>query len=249
MRALLIAFLLLLPAAAAVAQVDTRATQPLERSLEQAWGQRDYEQFGRILLTARDGIELLRTASWMRERVLAGDGAFMVRAYAGALWRAVGATDAATVKETVAVMAVYLNSLIVLDGLKCEDRSAVLERLQQVTAETRSVLDFMRALPDDRRAFVLETAFRIEEKLADKRGDDDWICRAGLKAMMSALKRGTPAQTVPTPPGQIGTTIQVQPDPAYEPVFRPRAEWEPEQRARRPEMRAAMRASLLERPQ
>jgi len=238
--------LLLLVAAPARAQVESRALYPLERNLEQALKGHEYEQFGSLLTTAASGQELLRTATWMRERVLSGDGAFMVRAYAGALWRVTAGANVAGVRESAAVMVVYLNSLIVLDGLKCQDRSAAPERLQQISAETRPVLDHMRTLPKDRQEFVLETAFRLEEKLAAVRADDDWICRAGMQAMLSALKKGDRAQQVPTTPGGLGKTFQVPPDPDFAPVFRDRKDWEAEQTARRPQLRAAMRASLLE---
>lgn len=247
MRALFIVVFLVLANLPGRAQIDTRAILPLERSLEQALNRHDYEQFGRILSTTSE-LDALRAASWMRDRVLAGDGAFMMRAYASTLWRATAGAKAPSIRETVAVMTVYLDSVIVLDGLKCADKSAAPERLQQVTAELRPVLDYMRTLPSERRAFVLETAFRIEEKLADTRADDDWICRAGLQAMMSALKNGTPAQAMPAP-GSVGKTVRAQPDPDFTPAFRNREDWEPEQKARRPELRAAIRASLLENAQ
>lgn len=245
MRALLLIVLLLMPASPVLAQNRSA----LETALEQALAERRYQDFTLSLLAEKGSYNLVRTATWMRERILAGEGAFMVGVYASTLWRVAGPPPQAhSIRETAAIMVVYLNSMILLDGLKCADRSAASERLQVVTTELRPILEFLRGLPEERRTFILDTAFRIEEQLASQRRDDDWVCRAGLQAMISAMKRGQPAQEVPTPMGSVGKTVQVQPDPDYAPAFRERSEWEAEQTAQRPKVQAAMRASLLAKP-
>ena len=73
-------------------------------------------------------------------------------------------------------------------------------------------------------------ALQMESTLAPKRGNDNYLCRGGLQEMQDYIQtHDTTKLPRETGPGIVGSNVTIPYDPAYEPKYRTRDEWEPKQ--------------------
>ena len=160
--------------------------------------------------------------NWLKTRVENGAGFFVAILYARDLW-AIGNLQkvdnpALDLRESAAVISLYTYELIVIDGVKCQDRSAPRNHLTQLFKSRAAALTFLKQQPPELKSKMVDLAIGLEQKTAPLRTDDDLICRGGMAQMKAGLDRHL-QQQAPTPDGQIGNTVAVAPPPDWSPKF------------------------------
>ena len=173
-----------------------------------------------------------------------GGGLLLPIVYARDLW-VIGSTlkvddPDKDMRLSAALISLYAYELIVIDGAKCEDRSAPNHRATQLLTSRAATLAFLKQQPPESKSKVVDVAIALERKTAPLRKDDDLICRGGLDQMRAGLERGTQQET-PTTSGHVGKTIAVAPPPDWAPKFVSPDVYRPMQ----DKARASMRESLL----
>jgi hypothetical protein len=143
-------------------------------------------------------------------------------------------------RVTAGLYSLYAFELIVIDGAKCEDRSAPDNRISQLLRRQAATLAFLKKQEPDVKAKTVELAIGLERKTAPLRTDDDLICRNGLEEMKASLERGTQREA-PNTTGHYGRTVAVTPPPDWTPKFVPPSVYRPMQE----KARADVRESLL----
>ena len=119
---------------------------------------------------------------------------------------------------SAAFISLYAYELIIVDGFKCEDRSAPDNRVTQLLMKRATDFDFLKQQQPDIRSKIVDIAIALEQKTAPLRKDDDLICRDGLDQWRASTERGT-QQEVSTPKGHFGKTIAVTPPADWAPKF------------------------------
>src|SRR5258708_27165133 len=92
---------------------------------------------------------------------------------------------------TAGMITLYTFEIIVIDGAKCEDKSAPGHRLEQLLIARRETLAYLKQQPQEWKAKVVDIAIALENKTANLRTEDDLICRGGLEQYRVGLERGT----------------------------------------------------------
>jgi hypothetical protein len=173
-----------------------------------------------------------------------GGGLLLPTIYARDLW-AIGinlkVSDPNTdMRVSAALISFYAYQITIIDGAKCEDQSALGNRVSQLLNNRAATFAFLKQQPLDLKMKVVEVAIALERKTAPLRKDDDLICRGGMAEMKASLERGTQKE-VPNTTGHYGKTIAVTPPPDWTPKFVPPSVYRPMQ----DKARASMRESLL----
>ncbi|HEV2817398.1 MAG TPA: hypothetical protein VGW40_09300 [Allosphingosinicella sp.] len=239
-----------LVAAAAVQDAPAAAPQPVSAEhqparLDALLAAKDYSTLGRTIQQVSRQPDLVSDLDWLRARMLEGNSAFVTMLYSRLLWVAAGGlpeTERDLMRQTAAMTTLYAHAAIEIDGARCGDPSAPSRRAEQLMTWNPEIWPFLRALPAETREQAVAIAVAIEARTAARRdaaGDVDFLCRYGLEETRYNLEHGT-SREVPTPPGGIGTTIELTGDGGYRPSERP----ESERRARAAELRAALPANL-----
>jgi len=168
----------------------------------------------------------------------------VVLMYTRNLWIAGGALNVSDpskdIRVTAGLMALYAYELIVIDGAKCEDRSAPSNRASQLLRFNSATFGFLKAQSVELKPKIVEIALALEKKTAPLRKDDDLICRNGMEEMKAGLERGTQRE-VPNTSGHYGKTVEVAPPPDWAPKLVPSATFVPMQES----ARATMQQNLL----
>jgi hypothetical protein len=245
--ALLILSAFTLPSGAAVAQSQSTITAsplPPDVELDSLLSARNWSQLGSVLLRPYPVTEFARKLSWLKTRIDSGGGFFLPLLYARDLWTVGDSAKIADLAKdprvTAGLMSLYAFELIVIDGAKCEDRSAPDNRVSQLLTQRAAALNFLRLQPPDIKAKIVDIAIALERKTAPLRKDDDLVCRNGLAEMKAGLERGT-QQEAPNTGGYVGKRIAVTPPPGWSPNFLSRDVYGPMQ----DKARADMRGNLL----
>lgn len=214
---------------AAPAQADNSRAVELEAYLAQALSERRYADVDAALRQLGSIGQATKALNWLRARMLSGGGAYVVLTYSRLLMEF--GESQPQLKDTAAMAALYAQGLAMTEAVRCDDRSAAQARLLYIAEVTRPMTQHLMQLPLERRQMVVDNAIGLEEQLAPKRRDDDWLCRGGARAMSSALARAQPSDVkqVDTPPGHVGRTFTVPDNPDYRPGFLAESEWRPEQ--------------------
>lgn len=239
-----VGLLTMLLSPAAVAQQsppDTSYSLPSDADLDALLAARNWKGLGGALSRPGKGEDVWRRMNWLRTRVENGAGFFLSIIYARDLW-GVGnlqKTDdpARDLRTSAAVISLYTYELIMIDGSKCEDRTAAENRGMQLFRSQAATFAFLRQQSADLKSKMIDLAVALEQKTAPLRADDDLLCRGGLEQMKAGLDRDLP-QGVPTPAGK---TVAVAPPPGWTPKFLSPDAYRPMQ----DQMRAAMRENLM----
>lgn len=230
----------------ATAQMQSSATSslPADAALDELLSARNWNGLGAALSRASTSDEFARKLRWLKARLDDGGGFFLALLYARDLWgvgeSAKMADPAKDPRVTSGLISLYTYELIVIDGAKCEDRSAPGNRLSQFLTQRAAALNFLKQQPPDIKAKIVDIAIAFERKTAPLRTDDDLICRDGMDQMRAGLERGT-RQEVPNTSGHVGKTIAVTPPPDWTPKFVSPDVYRPMQ----DRARADMRGNLL----
>jgi hypothetical protein len=226
---------------AAVAQrlpAETSHALPSYADLDALLAARSWNRLGDALSQPGTIEDAWKRLNWLKTRVENGAGFFVSILYARDLW-AIGNLQkvdnpALDLRESAAVISLYTYELILIDGSKCEDRSAPGNHLAQLFKSRATALAFLKQQPRELKSKMVDLAIGLEQKTAPLRADDDLICRGGMDQMKAGLDRH---QQAPTPDGQIGNTVAVAPPPDWSPKLVSPDIYRPVQEKARDEMR------------
>lgn len=205
---------------------------------------KDWNRLSAALRSPRDAASAARVLNWLHAKLDSGAGFLVALAYMHDLW---GAGSALNVQDpgkdlrvSAGLIALYTYELIVIDGAKCEDRTAPDNRVNQLFGLNRAVFSFFKSLPTELKTRIVDVALALEKKTAPLREDDDLICRDGLEQMKAGLEKGTQKE-IPNTSGHYGKTVAVTPPADWVPKFVPASTYIPMQS----KAREAMRERLL----
>jgi hypothetical protein len=241
------------PSGGAMAQAQAATTAsplPPDVELDSLLSARNWSQLGSVLLRPYPATEFARKLSWLKTRTDNGGGFFLPLLYARDLWIVGDSAKIADLAKdprvTAGLMSLYAFELIIIDGAKCEDRTAPDNRVSQLLTQRAAALNFLKQQPADLKAKIIDIAIALERKTAPLRKDDDLVCRNGLAEMKAGLERGT-QQEVPNTGGYVGKRIAVTPPPDWSPNFVSPDVYSPMQDKARANMRSNL-LKLVERP-
>jgi hypothetical protein len=197
------------------------------------------------LVTAFEGVRsdgsLVRALDWLDARINSGGGSLLGFLYSRFLWD-IGSVQNVNDPDKdprfrAGLMVLYTLQLIIIDGTKCADQSAPGHRIDQLLADYGPVIAYLKTKPTKFKAKVIDAAIALEKRTASLRKDDDMLCRGGLEEMMAGIEAGE-TKDAPTPSGQVGKTIVVDPPPGYAPKFVAPETYKPMQEKARSEIRS-----------
>ena len=214
---------------------------PSDSELDAMLAARDWKGLGAALGQPAARETIARKLNWLEKHTLDGSGGFLVAfVNAGTLWAvgdALKSGDPNTdMRITAGLNVLYAYELILIDGAKCDDRSAPNNRAAQLFMKRAATLAFLKTQAAELKVRMIDMAIALERRTASVRKDDDLLCRDGLDQMKAGLARGT-QQSVPTPPGQIGKAVAVTAPSDWVPKFVAPSVYGPMQDKARYEMR------------
>ncbi len=185
-----------------------------------------------------------RKLDWLQSKLEVGGGSLLGFIYAKDLWD-IGEAQKIDdpnkdLRLTAGLIALYTYELIAIDGAKCADHSAPSHRVDQLLMNNAPALAYLKAQPQEFKAKIVDLAIAMEKKTAPLRKLDDLLCRSGLEEMQAGIATGK-TREVPTPPGQVGKTVEVQAPADFAPRFLTPQSYLPDQE----KARANMKATLL----
>jgi hypothetical protein len=220
------------------------ATLPSDDALDALLTARNWNDLGAALSRPGTNEEFARRLNWLKTRIDSGGGFLLGILYARDLW-AIGSRlkiddPAKDPRVTAALISLYAYELILIDGARCEDRSAPGNRATQLLTQRAATLAFLKQQLPDLKSKIVEIAIALERKTAPLRKDDDLMCRDGLEEMKAGLERGT-QQEMPNAPGYVGKRIAVTPPTDWTPEFASPEVYRPMQDKARTDMRENLR--------
>jgi hypothetical protein len=217
---------------------------PSEAELDALLDARKWNDLGAALSNLDGAASFSKSMDWLRTRLDAGGGLMLGMIYARDLWTAgkgqqVG-DPANDMRVTAGMITLYTYELIVIDGAKCEDRTAPGHRLEQLLSTRQETLAYLKQLTPEWKTKVVNIAIAFEKKTAPLRRQDDLICRDGLEQYRVGLEKGTQRE-VPNAPNHSGKTVDVRPPADWVPNFSPPAVYQPLQEKARADMPSTLR--------
>ena len=246
--AMVLGFLALAPAAFADPPADSATYRA---KLDGFLAAQDWDGIGVAISHPADNSELLTGLHWLEAKTNAGQGGmFLPTLFAANLWSvgnfppSAGQTNetGAKLRLEAGIMTLYTYELIVIDGERCEDRSAAGHREEQVLGGHAATLAYLRALPPEVKKAAIQRALALEQRTAPLRGPDTQLCSWGAEEMIAAARTGV-THPMPPQPGQYGQTVGVVAPPGWKPKFLSPEVYGPAQtkmRAAMPEMLARL---------
>jgi hypothetical protein len=181
---------------------------------------------------------------WLRTRLDAGGGTLLGVLYSRDLWLVGVAYNVEDPQKDLRIfaakIALYTFALIWIDGAKCGDLSAAPGRAGQLVAARHDALAFLRKQSADFRERIVDAAIAMEQETASLRDDDDYICRGGMEQMRAGIEKGS-RKEIPTPPGGVGRSIEVEAPAGWSPSFVSPMVYLPLQDKHRAEMKDSLR--------
>ena len=111
--------------------------------------------------------------NWLQTRIWSGGGFFLGILYSRDLWvtgSALNVDDPAKdLRLTAGLIALYTYQLILIDGAKCEDRSAPDNRMSQLFSARAATLVFLKKQPADLKSKIVDLSIALEKKTAPLR--------------------------------------------------------------------------------
>jgi hypothetical protein len=216
---------------------------PSDADLDALWAARKWNDLGDALSHSDSAASFSKGMDWLHTRLDAGGGLMLGLLYARDLW-IVGksqniADPAKDTRMTAGMITLYTYEIIVIDGAKCEDKSAPGHRLEQLLVARRETLAYLKQQPQEWKTSVVNIAIAFEKKTANLRREDDLICRGGLEEYRVAMEKGTQHE-VPNTDGHYGKTVDARPPADWVPNFVAPAVYQPLQEKARTDMRASL---------
>jgi hypothetical protein len=226
--------------------------------LDKALTTKDYASINRIHGDIRTYNDILLFMNWEQVRVFNGEGGvYLSLLYMDDLWILASAlekagpshtAETADMKQTSVFMGLYSYELIVLDGVKCTDSTAVGHRMDQLTANHSDTWAYISQIPEEMRAKTVWAAITLEAQTEPKRRNDDVLCQGGMVQMIASLaaqaRSGQQPQEVPNQPGMIGKSFAVPPPKDFEIGYVRPDIWRPQQAKLRESMPTRLAAMM-----
>jgi len=218
-------------------------------ALDAALKSNDYAAINHIHAAIKSGDELVLFMNWEQARAFEGRGFYLGYIYMSDLWGMASSlpdttTDQADeivqLKRSAVLVGLFSYELVVLDGTKCSDPTAVGHRMDQLM--TNPGWSYVDQIPEDLRRKMIEGVVRLEAYSGAKRAPDSILCTGGMAQMSASLAAqaaGKAAQEVPNAPGTVGKTYAVPPAPVAN-IYVDQGVWQPKQ----DKLRAAMPGQL-----
>lgn len=214
---------------------------PGDGNLDALLAAKDWNKLGAAL--SRPDRDEKTSLDWMKAKLLSGGWYFVSVLYSRDLW-SIGALAKVDdpqkdLRLTAGMVTLYTAAVILVDGSKCEDRTAPAHRMDQLFQARVATLAFMKRQPPVNKQKAIELAVALEAKTAAARGSDDLVCRDGMAEMRAGLERGT-QHTVPTAPGAFGKSVAVEAPPDWHPTILPEQDYVPKQEAARAKLKTTL---------
>jgi hypothetical protein len=208
---------------------------------------RDYVGLQNRVLAPRSQTEVQAFLDWGRDRWFEGNSAAVPFVHGRLLWSAAG-DDArlAGLKDSAVGSLLYVLAVVRIDGTRCGDRTAPIDRYVKIVSAGREMLQYAATAGPEDRDQMITLAELVERRTAavrDEKGDIDFVCRFGMEETTYNLRHGS-ARELPNKPGQIGRQVELSGDGNYRPSVRHDADWKPEAAKLRASMRADLEALL-----
>jgi hypothetical protein len=218
-------------AARAAAAMVPGTAQSHMAELDRLLAVHDNNALVQAAMNPTDSAMLPVTLDWGQARMLAGGPLPVTLIYARALWQIGSLVQAReSYKETATFVTLYALLTSLSDGTKCADPTAVDNRFRTILNGYQEQIRYIAQLPPESAKRATMLALQMESTLAPKRGNDNYLCRGGLQEMQDYIQtHDTTKLPRETGPGIVGSNVTIPYDPAYEPKYRTRDEWEPKQ--------------------
>jgi hypothetical protein len=222
----------------------TSADLPSDQDLDALLLGKKWNELATALSRAKSPESVARKLDWLQSRLEVGGGSLLGFIYSRDLWD-IGEAQKATdpnqdLRLTAGLITLYTYELIAIDGAKCADHSAPSHRVDQLLMNNAPALAYLKAQPQELKNKIVDLAIAMEKRTASLRKLDDLLCRSGLEEMQAGLAAGK-TRDVPTPPGQVGKSVEVQAPADFAPrLLTPQSYLPDQERAR-----ANMKATLL----
>ena len=217
---------------------------PSDQDLDALLLAKKWNDLGSALSRAKSPESVGRKLDWLQSRLEVGGGSLLGFIYAKDLWD-IGEAQKVDdpnkdLRITAGLITLYTYELIAIDGAKCADHSAPSHRVDQLLMNNAPALAYLKAQPQELKAKVVDLAIAMEKKTAPLRKLDDLLCRSGLEEMQAGIMAGK-TREVPTQPGQVGKSVEVEAPADFAPrLLTPQSYLPDQERAR-----ANMKATLL----
>jgi hypothetical protein len=219
------------------------ADLPSDQDLDALLLAKKWNELGTALSRAKSPESVGRKLDWLQSRLDVGGGSLLGFIYAKDLWD-IG--EAQKVKDpnqdlrlTAGLITLYTYELIAIDGAKCADHSAPSHRVDQLVMNNAPALAYLKAQPQELKDKIVNLAIAMEKKTASLRKLDDLLCRSGLEEMQAGLAAGK-TREVPTPPGQVGKSVEVEAPADFAPRLLTPQSYQPDQERARANMKATL---------
>lgn len=217
---------------------------PSDADLDALLAARNWKALGTIMSRPHDATSSAQALSWLRAKIDQGGGGFFLGiVYARELWifgSSLNTNDPAKdVRLTAGMIALYTYQLIVIDGARCEDRTAPSAHASQLFQKLTSTFAYMRMQSADWKSKMVDISIALEKKTSALRADDELVCRGGTEEMKAALEKGTRQEV--QDPSHFGKTVTVTAPPDFVPKLVSPEIYKPMQE----KARADMHESLL----
>jgi hypothetical protein len=233
---------------------QTHAPMPVNvDALDTALKNHDYGTINRLHAAIKSADEMVLFMNWEQVRSFGGGGFYVSYIYMSDLWGMASnlpsdtpeeKSEIAQLKQSAVLAGLLSYVLVVLDGVKCSDVTAVGHRMDQLM--TNPAWGYVDQISEELRRKIIDGVVRLETFSAAKRENDNVLCTGGMAQMMAGLAAqdasGKPPQEVPNAPGMIGKTYAVPSVPLPN-IFVDRSVWQPKQdqlRASMPERLASL---------
>lgn len=168
---------------------------------------------------------------WMRDVVFLDAGANFTILYADTMWALANASRNNPIRRTAAdgwaesaqTMTLVGYTLIIVDGARCTDKTAIGARLLKVAAGRGDRFQNAPPMTEETRELKRRVARNVETRTAAARLPDPYICMDGIAEIgrIMASAGSTRSRPQPATGGQVGSTVVLTPGPNYMPEFRP----------------------------
>ena len=219
------------------------ADLPSDQELDALLLAKKWNDLGTALSRAKSPKSVGRKLDWLQSRLEVGGGSLLGFIYARDLWD-IGAAQKIDdpnkdLRLTAGLITLYTYELITIDGAKCADHSAPSHRVDQLLMNDAPALAYLKAQPQELKDKVVDLAITMEKKTAPLRKLDDLLCRSGLEEMQAGIAAGK-TRDVPTPPGQVGKTVEVEAPADFAPRLLTPQSYLPDQEKARANMKAIL---------
>jgi hypothetical protein len=209
----------------------------------------NYDAFGRAALSPHAPAYQQHLAGWLSRRAIENGGFYTVVVASIVNWQAAASTSDPRKQPGLLVDALgfhlYAYQIAMIDGDRCEDRSAPSARLNQLLVQRAAFMEALYRLDAAARAKIVASAIALERKTAATRTFEDYLCRGGMSEFSAALQGGQ-QKDLPNRPGTVGRTVGVAPPSNWAPVVLPASQIADKQAKARDQIAKTLASSIEE---